>query len=718
MSEKLEYVIEDSTIAELLGVQNFTNKESAILELVKNSYDAGATQLKIHFFKDSLILEDDGKGMNIYDIKEKWMHVGKSSKENEYSFFDKENKERVYSGSKGIGRFALARLGKEVELITSTGIDETVIWETDWNYSRSKIIERNRKNGTKIAIFGLRDRWTKVNIERLKKYLSRTFKEMVMKILVEFEDEVTEIEKFFSEPKLGINCLSIIKFKYSSSDKMLECIVMSDEFREEAKLYYTGNLNFHKVILDMYSEFSSKEGEEKDIQLDGILNELGDFKGEFYFKISPNEIEAEKFLYKYVKMDEKYEPGIILYRNLFSISSYDGKKDWIGLGKRSRKSPAAATHPTGDWKVRENNIAGKIEIDKQINNMLRDLSNRQGLEENEYYEYFLKIIERVLEVFEEYRQSIIREINKKNKIEETPEEEILNKFIHNPLSLEKEEEKMKLKNEIINLQEREKKHKEELKETEKIFKYDARILNVLSTLGLKATSIAHDMQNTRNAISSVCNDLKEAFILHGVWEILNKEENKKIGAYNVPKMLVDTDKINKKLSIFIGTLLQNVKKSQFKEENLNIYKVLNEIKNIWERDYGILNINLLVDENLEFKSSEDIFKVIFDNLILNSFQQNKTKDNLEISIQVEKNENYLEIIYQDNGKGLHEKYRKNPKRILKVHETSRSDGHGLGMWITNNTIVKTSGEIKEIKNLLENGENRGFEIKFTLGSEE
>ena len=38
--EKLKYIIEDSTIAEVLGVQNFTNEESAILELVKNAYDA------------------------------------------------------------------------------------------------------------------------------------------------------------------------------------------------------------------------------------------------------------------------------------------------------------------------------------------------------------------------------------------------------------------------------------------------------------------------------------------------------------------------------------------------------------------------------------------------------------------------------------------------------------------------------------------------------
>ena len=45
--EELKYVIEDSTIAELVGVQNFSTDEAAILELVKNAYDANALSLQI-----------------------------------------------------------------------------------------------------------------------------------------------------------------------------------------------------------------------------------------------------------------------------------------------------------------------------------------------------------------------------------------------------------------------------------------------------------------------------------------------------------------------------------------------------------------------------------------------------------------------------------------------------------------------------------------------
>ena len=66
--EKLQYIIEDETIAELLGVQNFSTDESAILELVKNAYDARASFVKLIFEKNSLTVIDDGIGMSIDDM--------------------------------------------------------------------------------------------------------------------------------------------------------------------------------------------------------------------------------------------------------------------------------------------------------------------------------------------------------------------------------------------------------------------------------------------------------------------------------------------------------------------------------------------------------------------------------------------------------------------------------------------------------------------------
>ena len=108
-----------------------------------------------------------------------------------------------------------------------------------------------------------------------------------------------------------------------------------------------------------------------------------------------------------------------------------------------------------------------------------------------------------------------------------------------------------------------------------------------------------------------------------------------------------------------------------------------------------------VDESLEVFISEDYLMVIFDNLILNSIQQNDKMQNLIISIKISLSDKVdsdrLDFVYEDNGKGLDEKYVSNPREILEVHESTRDEGHGLGMWIINNTLHKLDGKIDDVK---------------------
>lgn len=164
--ERLKYIVEDSTIAELLGVQNFTNKESAILELVKNAYDAQASNVSITFSDRSIIIIDDGIGMSKSTIYENWMHVGKSDKG--YSLSGVENNDgRVLAGSKGVGRFALARLGRSVVVYSVKKDEVPVKWTTDWSESILDDLPNNGDLpiGTRIEISALRDRWTEKSIK-------------------------------------------------------------------------------------------------------------------------------------------------------------------------------------------------------------------------------------------------------------------------------------------------------------------------------------------------------------------------------------------------------------------------------------------------------------------------------------------------------------------------------------------------------------------------
>ena len=709
--EELKYVIEDSTIAELLGVQNFTNAESAILELVKNAYDAEVLNLTIKFNENQLIIEDDGIGMSAEDIKKYWMHIGKSEKK--YNIIDKNNKNRVLAGSKGLGRFALARLGESVRLFSKKENNNSVVWSTDWNSSKLDYDNTFNKIGTKIIIDNLRDKWRKKKIENLVDFLQKIYNDDSMKIKLLYNNEEKVIKKYFLEPILGENCTTNINLFYDSIKRNLTIEIKSDEFQEEAKKYCPNiDLKFQNFIINLSDELKGDFDLDNN-EIDTVLTEIGNFKAQFYFYIASSTEEMEKFLYKYKIIPTPLKYGIILYRNAFGISSYEGNKDWLGLGKRARKSPAAASHPTGAWRVRENQLSGMIEIDKKNNKKLQDLSNRQGLEENIYYQVFIEIINRGIKEFERYRQEIIRKIvkNTKNNLKLEKKESIINKIISNPKSLEKLsiDDKKELVTELKNERDLQIKSEKDKKEIEERYKYDVQILNVLATNGLKASSIAHEMKNDRNTIAFNNEYIIDALKEYKMWDILNTEEKTEIEYKNVPYLLDKNTTTTKKILLFIDSMLDNIEKSQFQIGLKNIVDIVDKIKEIWEKDYSWINIEIKSDRNIDFELSEDILHVVFDNLILNSIQQNEEKQNLDIKIYIEQIESLIKFKYTDNGKGLEKKYLLNPKKILEVHETTRKNGHGLGMWILNNTVNISGGEILSIK-----GEE-GFSIEFMLG---
>ena len=217
------------------------------------------------------------------------------------------------------------------------------------------------------------------------------------------------------------------------------------------------------------------------------------------------------------------------------------------------------------------------------------------------------------------------------------------------------------------------------------------------------------MHNDRNSIAQNCDDIIEAMKQYGIWDFVNESERTKYAFSNIPELLDKNRRVNSKMVSFMDTMLTEVEKSQFLAEEHNILELLDEIKNIWERDYSWINIQLELSHLIYHVLSEDILRVIFDNLILNSIQQNDDKSHLNLFIQSSIKDGILEFLYKDDGKGLSKKYLDNPMKILEVHETSQKRGHGLGMWIVNNTVVMTGGEITKIEG------DDGFSIQFTLG---
>lgn len=712
--EKLEYIIEDSTIAEVLGVQNFSNEESAVLELVKNAYDAQALEVNISISRNQIIVEDNGIGMNRSKILEAWMHVGKSDKD--YIVGNGESA-RILAGSKGVGRFAIARLGAKACVYTRMDKQEAVLWKTDWNTNTLENYPEKTGRGTKIVIENLRDNWTEARVRNLREFLSRTYNDDKMLIRVEYKEEIKDVTRYFGKIQLGVNCVSVIRLHYLSNTQKLVCDIESDEFKEDARVLCPQiNLQKQNIEIDIAEELKTMRTDlaEKSTDEDwgNLLERVGDFSAELYFSLkNSSTMDMKKFYYKHKFLDERYEAGVILYRNAFSISSYEGKKDWLGFGKRFRISPAAATHPTGAWRVRENQISGKVIIDKKENSALTDLMNRQGLVENDIYKLFIEIIIEGINCFERYRQSIIRGIVKQTEVTVEKKSPVIDSIIKNPKKLTElsSEETKTFLFELDQMKKENRESKKKIDETEKRYKYDIRLLNMLATSGLKATSIAHEMHNDRNSIDKNVEYIINALKKYELWEVVNETENRRYINRDIPTLLQKNRRINRKVITFMDVMLSESEREQFLPENIDVCELFKDIKSVWEKDYSWINIQLHIEEGMEYESAKDIFRVIFDNLILNSIQQNDAENILDIIIWVKKKGRYLNIIYSDNGRGLSAKYKHDPMRILEVHETSRKKGHGIGMWIVNNTITNTGGEIQRI------GGTKGFEIEFVLG---
>ena len=129
-----------SGLKNIIGKELITDDFIAVFELVKNSFDANARKVEITFQclnseKPSIIIKDDGVGMDEEDIKDKWLFVAYSAKKSNEDYRDNIKSTRVFAGAKGIGRFSCDRLGAKLRLITRKDAKDAPyhILDVNWN---------------------------------------------------------------------------------------------------------------------------------------------------------------------------------------------------------------------------------------------------------------------------------------------------------------------------------------------------------------------------------------------------------------------------------------------------------------------------------------------------------------------------------------------------------------------------------------------------------
>jgi signal transduction histidine kinase len=232
---KEEFFKISSGLKNLIGSELITDNFVAVFELVKNSFDANATEVKIRFeniySKDAkIIIQDNGKGMDYNDLVNKWLFVAYSAKrdntEDEEDYRNKIKPERFYAGAKGVGRFSCDRLGRQLNLITIKNKPNSKIenLKVDWRkfeedqkkqfitipveHTVLKTAPYNLKRGTILEITGINvGDWSRDNLLKLKDKLSKlvrpdlneSIKEKKFKVVLdvpeEKENDEAEIEK-------------------------------------------------------------------------------------------------------------------------------------------------------------------------------------------------------------------------------------------------------------------------------------------------------------------------------------------------------------------------------------------------------------------------------------------------------------------------------------------------------------------------------------------
>lgn len=193
----------NTLLKNLVGKDLINEDNIAIVELVKNSYDARSPSVKVIFDKDPsladstpisrIVVADEGSGMSITDIEEKWLNIAYSDKKNSVP-----GDGAYYAGNKGVGRFSCDRLGRQLHLLTRTLGGSLLHLPINWvdfevEGDKDRLIQdvvltakeitdkearalsgiEFPKAGTILVITSLRSKWDRDKLKELKKSLER-----------------------------------------------------------------------------------------------------------------------------------------------------------------------------------------------------------------------------------------------------------------------------------------------------------------------------------------------------------------------------------------------------------------------------------------------------------------------------------------------------------------------------------------------------------------
>ncbi len=659
-------------ILQRLGEELVPNPDQGIIELVKNSYDADATECTVQLTNisaigGSIIISDNGVGMDKDAISEGWLVLGRSKKANR----EVTQLGRLPIGNKGLGRLAALQMGSEVILKTrpkdELGVEYslTINWE---DFQEADVVEdvpfdakknsTDKRHGTDIIVSNLKNTFTKRDIQRLARellLLADPFASQSGFLIQLMAPEFSELEK------------QVNKAYFDDAEYHLKAHINESGIAEASLLDWQGNVIFHAK----HSELSPANSQ-KPYKTPSTEFEL------WVFLLNPQSFSPRNASVSTTQVREwlAQAGNVRLYHRGLRVKPYgDQDDDWLRLNYARSRNP--------EVRPSTKTVIGRV-IVNDPHDMLLQKTDRLGFIENEAFLELKRFATDVLEWMAEERlkvteiqrekvkQQVPRDLTEaKAKIEEVIEAEV------------PQESRPKVRGAI-------QQYEIVTERQTKVLREDLQLYRSLATAGTTAAVFAHESGKPVTSIQKIAKRIEKKG-----QQIIGEKYDEYLG-----KLVAMLYEASKSLLRFSNFPLHLLKREKRRAGVVDIHIVIENNIALFQSFFNDAEIEVIqqkVDGKPCIYGSDALLEAILTNLLTNAINafnvEGSPIEGRKVIIRTEIEGSNLKIRVLDNALGI-----KNIKldEIWLPGKTTREGGTGLGLTIVRDSVTDLGGIVKAI----------------------
>lgn len=677
-NQSLKWRFDVSTFR-LIGRDLITDRITALFELVKNCYDANAQNVLVEFNNvgagevgSMITIADDGYGMSFADIRDKWMVIGTSSKKKD-PVSPKPFCRRCV-GEKGIGRFAVDKLGDKVRMITkkageSQWLNVEINWADYYNHSAESnnlILFTDIENiyyytkaddpsesGTKLIISNIRDVWTK-----------------------------SDIKRFMSEVAKIVSPYALLNYSFDVYVKAVQYDINQKATRDFSDVNIA-TLNFSLSFDDKHqqtAEFDEKIGEMSIISIP--VKSFGGIKMRlYYFDEAARKKYRREFPNNQIDGIKIYRDGIITTPFAENEEDADKKRDILGIDKRLWQDIFS--------RVSTREVIGIVDITRDGNPKIIDATNRQDFVDNQEYRDLKEFIILQLSAVQQFKIFSREKKRKENSNTLENADDSIQSFISTieTISQQNPELKKHLSSAIKQAKKTGAAVKQainEQKQTQEEFTRKENIYLSIMSMQEYAIHITHAVRTTLNKIR----DKVEYFNL-----FFPDPAEEQIFIKYAQDMYNEFKTLNKVIDYMLSYSQANLLLEEV-DFSLAVQEIFASYSSVFT-EQGI-KAEILMPGKIVLKDTNKVFfRDILNNLIDNSIKAVKNASVKIIKCSVSVDQDKLQIDMSDSGYGIPLEKR---SWVFGIYNTTTEGegGAGIGLYIVKTRVESLKGIVKII----------------------